>query len=53
MEEQGLGRSKGGGSSKLHAACDELGNPVRFFMTAGERCDCIKALDLLDSVVTR
>lgn len=47
MQEQGLGRSKGGFSSKLHAACDALGNPVRFFLTAGQRSDYIKALDLV------
>jgi len=48
MQEQGLGRSKGGFSSKLHAACDALGNPVRFFITAGQRSDYIKALDLIE-----
>ena len=48
MQEQGLGRSKGGFSSKLHAACDALGNPIRFFVTAGQRSDYIKALDLID-----
>lgn len=48
MQEQGLGRSKGGFSSKLHAACDALGNPVRFFVTAGQRSDYIKALDLIE-----
>ena len=47
MQEQGLGRSKGGFSSKLHAACDALGNPIRFFVTAGQRSDYIKALDLV------
>jgi hypothetical protein len=31
-----LGRSKGGFSSKLHAACNALGNPLRFFVTAAE-----------------
>lgn len=48
MQEQGLGRSKGGFSSKLHAACDALGNPVRFFVTSGQRSDYIKALDLVE-----
>ncbi len=42
MQEQGLGISKGGGfSSKLHAVCDALGNPVRFFVTAGGGKDLI------------
>lgn len=48
MQEQGLGRSKGGFSTKLHAACDALGNPIRFFVTAGQRSDYIKALDLIE-----
>lgn len=48
MQEQGLGRSKGGFSSKLHAACGSLGKPVRFFVTAGQRSDYIKALDLVE-----
>ena len=48
MQEQGLGRSKGGFSSKLHAACDALGNPIRFFITAGQRSDYIKAIELIE-----
>ncbi|VVC42729.1 Transposase DDE domain,Putative transposase IS4/IS5 family [Cinara cedri] len=47
-ENQGLGRSKGGYSTKLHAACDALGNPLRFFVTAGQRSDYVKALDLVE-----
>ena len=46
MQEQGLGRSKGWGSSKLHEACDGLGNPVSFF--AGQKSNYIKALDLVE-----
>lgn len=48
MQEQEIGRSKGGFTSKLHAACDGLGNPVRFFITAGQRSDYSKALDLIE-----
>lgn len=51
IQEQGLGRSKGGFSSKLHAACDSHGNPLRFFVTAGQRSDYIKALDLIEGQV--
>jgi len=51
MQEQELGRSKGGFSTKLHAACDALGNPIRFFITAGQRSDYIKALDLIDGMI--
>jgi len=48
MQEQELGRSKGGFSTKLHASCDALGNPLRFFVTAGQRSDYIKALELIE-----
>jgi len=47
-QEQELGRSKGGFTTKLHAACDALGNPVRFFITPGQRSDYIKALELIE-----
>ena len=46
--EQELGRSRGGFTTKIHAACDALGNPLRFFITAGQRLDYIKALDLIE-----
>jgi transposase len=48
QQEQALGLSKGGFSSKLHAACDALGNPLKFFVTAGQRSDYVKALDLVE-----
>ena len=47
MQEQELRRSNGGFTSKLHASCNALGNPLRFFITAGQRSDYIKALDLI------
>ena len=50
QEEQGLGRSKGGFSTKIHGICDALGNPLRFIITAGQRNDCTQALDLLQSL---
>ena len=48
MQEQELGRSKGGFSTKIHASCDALGNPLRFFITAGQRSDYVKALELIE-----
>jgi hypothetical protein len=33
QEIHALGRSKGGFSTKIHAAVDALGNPLRFMMT--------------------
>jgi transposase len=43
-----LGRSKGGLTTKLHAAVDGLGNPIRLILTGGEKADCSQALALLD-----
>ena len=42
-EEQGLGRSKGGFTSKINALVDALGNPLKFIITGGNRNDIIKA----------
>ena len=47
-QEQELGRSRGGFTTKIHAACDALGNPLRFYLTAGQRSDYLKALDLIE-----
>jgi transposase len=30
-------------TTKLHAVCDALGNPLRFIVTGGERHDCTQA----------
>ena len=35
-ENQALGRSKGGLSTKIHALVDALGNPLRFLLTPGQ-----------------
>ena len=35
-EDQAIGRSRGGLSTKIHALVDALGNPVDFFLTGGE-----------------
>ena len=45
--EQGLGRSKGGFSTKIHAKVDTLGNPLRFLVTAGQNSDFTKASELI------
>jgi transposase len=41
-QNQALGRSCGGFSTKIHAACDALGNPIRFILTGGEASDYSK-----------
>jgi len=38
-EDQAIGRSKGGLSTKIHALVDALGNPLGFFLTAGQAHD--------------
>ena len=53
QEEQALGRSRGGFTTKIHAVCDALGNPIRFCFTAGQRHDSIPADLLLDGFTTQ
>ena len=48
QKNQSLGRSCGGFSIKIHAACDALGNPIRVILTSGEVSDYKQALPLLD-----
>ena len=43
QQTQALGRCRGGFTTKLHAVCDALGNPLRFIVTGGERHDCTQA----------
>lgn len=50
QEVQGLGRSKGGFTSKVHAKVDALGNPLQFIVTSGQRNDITQADILLEDV---
>ena len=47
-DAQGLGRSRGGLSTKIHAATDALGNPVRLLFGPGQRNDITQAHELID-----
>lgn len=47
---QGLGRSKGGFTSKIHAATDALGNPLKFIVTAGQKNDITQADILIEGI---
>ena len=47
QEQQALGRSRGGFSTKVHVAVDGLGNPVRLILTARQRHDVTEAKNLL------
>ena len=49
QEEQALGRSRGGFSTKVHVLVDALGNPLRFILTAGQLHDVTQADALIDS----
>jgi transposase len=50
QETEGLGRSKGGFTSKIHATVNALGNPLKFIITAGQRNDITQADALLENV---
>ena len=45
-----MGRSRGGLSTKIHAAGDGLGNPIRLIGTPGQRNDIAFAHDLIDGL---
>ncbi|UCI22674.1 IS5 family transposase (plasmid) [Mesorhizobium sp. B2-1-8] len=51
-DAQGLGRSRGGLSTKIHAAGDALGLPVRLIASPGQRNDIAFAHDLVDGFET-
>ena len=50
QSKQGLGRSKGGFTSKIHAKVDALGNPLKFVITPGQESDFCQANCMLGSV---
>lgn len=45
-----LGRSKGGFTTKIHALCDGLGNPLKFFLTPGQRNDITQGSELIKDI---
>lgn len=47
-ELQGLGRSRGGLTSKIHLIVDALGLPIDFLVTGGDRHDITQARELLE-----
>ena len=50
QQNEALGRCRGGFTTKIHAACDSHGNPVRFILTAGQASDYTQALALLENM---
>jgi transposase len=49
-EAHAIGRSRGGLTSKVHAAVDALGLPIRFTITPGQWGDCPQARGLLEGL---
>ena len=49
-DAQGLGRSRGGLSTKIHAATEALGLPIRLIGSPGQRNDIALAHDLIDGI---
>lgn len=45
-----LGRSKGGFTTKVHALCDGLGNPLTFILTPGQRADITQGDELIKGI---
>ena len=46
-EDQAIGRSRGGRSTKIHALVDALGNPLALLLTPGQAHDLVGADALL------
>jgi transposase len=53
LEEEALGRSRGGFSTKVHLACDGKGRPLSVVVTAGQRHCSTQLKRLLDAVRVR
>ena len=47
QDQEALGRSKGGFTTKIHAMVDALGNPLKFILTSGQRNDITQADSLI------
>lgn len=50
LEAHAIGRSRGGLTTKIHAAVDALGLPVRFLITPGHWGDCPQARGLIEGL---
>ncbi|KJS07506.1 MAG: transposase, partial [Gammaproteobacteria bacterium BRH_c0] len=47
-DSEAVGRSRGGLSTKIHAAVDALGNPLRLIVTGGQASEFGQALHLIE-----
>jgi transposase len=50
QDQEALGRSKGGFTTKVHALVDALGNPLKFILTPGQRHDITQADSLAKDI---
>ena len=50
QDQQALGRSKGGFTTKIHALVDALGNPLKFILTPGQRNDITQGDSLIEGL---
>jgi transposase len=48
QNEEAIGKSRGGLSTKIHAAVDAFGNPVRLLLTAGQTSEYTQAEALIE-----
>ncbi len=48
IHQRGLGRSRGGFTSKVHCISDARGRPIAFHLTPGEAADCKAYDELID-----
>jgi transposase len=51
-DNQAIGRSRGGLTTKIHTTCDALGNPTGFSLTSGESHD-LDGFDALQACLTQ
>jgi transposase len=51
-QNQAVGRSRGGRTTKIHALTDALCRPIAFKVTGGQVADCRAASELLDKLPT-
>ena len=51
-EDQAIGQSRGGLSTKIHALVDALGNPLAFLLTSGQTHDLVGADALLPQMAS-
>ncbi len=50
QQEEAIGKSRGGLSTKIHAAVDALGNPVRLRLTEGQASEYGQANALIEQI---